>query len=227
MRSKKKINRKKCQSPTLDIVSRFASYISPQVQKVSDLFSLIGTAIINCNATLSNVKQWLIYQVDTSTGNDLQQIVLSTNPTINYAQLVIQPNTFQPNTYHFIYTLTMTNTDSSIFTGQIDTYLRITPSGLVISSLSLTQPMYGGTIEISRGQNQAISFNPFLFTYDIDGLTVITSLTFKYSCQIIDSNVAQGYPLIPGTSQIIYLADFKTNPSLTPLLTCFGSTGLD
>jgi hypothetical protein len=46
--------------------------------------------------------------------------------------------------------------------------------------------MYGGTIEITRGSNQAIQFNPYLFTYDIDGVTVITSLKFEYSCQIVN-----------------------------------------
>ena len=82
-------------------------------------------------------------------------------------------------------------------------------------------------LEISRGQNQIIAFNPFLFTYDIDGLTVITSLTFKYSCQVIDSNVDQGFPKITGTNQTIYLTDFIAVSSLIPLLACFGSTGLN
>ena len=87
--------------------------------------------------------------------------------------------------------------------------------------------MYGGTIEISRGQSQSIAFNPFLFTYDIDGISIITSLTFKYSCQVIDSNVPKGFPRMPITNQIIYLSDFKTNSSLISLMNCFNSTGLN
>ena len=188
---------------------------------------MIGIATINCNSTLSNVKQWFVYQVDSTTGNDLQQIILNTNPTINYAQLVIQPKTFPNGLYRFVYTLTMTNTDSTIFTSQVDTFVNIIPSGLVLSSLSLSQPMYGGTIEISRGQSQSIAFNPFLFTYDIDGISIITSLTFKYSCQVIDSNVPKGFPRMPITNQIIYLSDFKTNSSLISLMNCFNSTGLN
>jgi hypothetical protein len=49
--------------------------------------------------------------------------------------------------------------------------------------------MYGGTIEITRGSNQAIQFNPYLFTYDIDGEAVITSLKFEYSCQIVNQSI--------------------------------------
>ena len=46
--------------------------------------------------------------------------------------------------------------------------------------------MYGGTVEITRGSNQTIQFNPYLFSYDIDGVAVITNLKFDYSCQIVN-----------------------------------------
>jgi hypothetical protein len=85
--------------------------------------------------------------------------------------------------------------------------------------------MYGGTIEITRGQNQTIQFNPYLFTYDIDNEAVITSLTFKYACQLIDANIPKGYPLQPVTNKTIYLDDFKSNLSLSQLNSCFNSTG--
>jgi hypothetical protein len=104
---------------------------------------------------------------------------------------------------------------------QIDTFVQIIPSGLVLSTLRLSQPMYGGRIEITRGLNQKIEFNPFLFTYDIDALAVITSLTFKYACQIIDSNIPSGYPQLPGNNQMVYLDDIKQNSSLKNLDRCF------
>ena len=56
-------------------------------------------------------------------------------------------------------------------------------------------------------------------------MAIITSLTFKYACQIIDSNVPQGYPQIPGTFDVIYLDDFKINTSLSSLESCFNTTG--
>ena len=115
---------------------------------------------------------------------------------------------------------------NTVFSAFAFTYIRIIPSGLVLSSLRLSQPMYGGTIEITRGQNQQIQFNPYLFTYDIDNVAVKTSLKFKYSCQIIDSNIPSDYPLQPGTNQTIHLDEFKSNPSLSQLNTCFNSTGI-
>jgi hypothetical protein len=181
-------------------------------------------ATINCNASLSNQKQWYIFSVDSNTGIDLQQITLPTNPTMNYAELVLQPQTFSSGLYRFIYTLTMVNPDGTLLSGQIDTFVKIIPSGLVLSTLSLNQPMYGGKIEISRGQAQMIAFNPFLFSYDIDSIAVITSLTFKYACQVIDSNVEKGFPFVPSTNQQMYLTDLKQDPTLINYNTCFNNT---
>ena len=207
----------------MEIESRTPLYTKPRIQTKSDLFSLSGITTINCNTSLSNQKKWLIYKVDEITGQDLEQITqsLKNNPTIDYAELVIQPQTLTYGLYRFVFTSSMNDMTSS----QIDTFVKIIPSGLVLSTLSLSQPMYGGTIEITRGWNQSIKFNPFLNTYDIDSVAVITSLSFKYSCQIIDSNVEQGYPQMPGTNKTIYLNEFKSNQNLISFLKCFKSLG--
>jgi hypothetical protein len=161
------------------------------------------------------------------TGKAQQKMVINNNPTLNYAELVLQPQTLDYGVYRVLYTLKMSGANLTSFQSQIDTFIQIIPSGLVISALRSSQPMYGGTIEITRGFYQQIQFNPFLNTYDIDSVAVITSLTFKYSCQIIDSNIQNGYPQIPGTNQLIYLDDFKINSSLSSLNSCFNSTGLN
>ena len=109
----------------------------------------------------------------------------------------------------------------------MDTFVRIQPSGLMISTLNQIVGSYGGLIEITRGSRQPIKFNPFLNTYDTDSLATIRSLTFKYACQVVDSNIEQGYPLMPNNySQIIYLDQFKYDSSLDQsILQCFNSTG--
>jgi hypothetical protein len=209
----------------LDINSRAPTFNDPTVYKRSDLFSLVATMTINCNATLSNVKQWAIFQVNTQTGLDQVQIQLNTNPTINYAELVIQPQTLLVGLYRFVFTFSLTL--STPVSSQIDTYIKIVQSGLVISALSLSQPMFGGSIEITRGSNQTIQFNPFTNSYDIDKKAVITSLKFRYSCQIIDSGVPRGYPQVnDATNQTIFLDDFKANASLIKWLECFNTTGI-
>ena len=151
-------------------------------------------------------------------------VVLKSNPTINYAELVLQPQTLSYGLYRLNYRVTMLYNVS--LTSQIDTFIKIIPSGLVLSTLKLSQPMYGGTIEITRGTNQSIQFDPFLFTYDIDSIADITSLTFKYSCQKIDSGLESGYPKISGTNKIINLDEIKLNSSLKIYDKCFNTTGI-
>ena len=184
------------------------------------MIKLMGDTIINCLTSLTNQKQWLIYELDQLTGTFLREILLVNNPSINYADLVLQPQTLSYGLYMILFTVTMENVS---FTSFAETFIRITPSGLVLSSQKLRQSMYGGTIEITRGQNQSIQFDPFIFTYDIDNEAAISSLKFKYACQIIDLNVTRGYPQIPGENQTIYLNDFKINYSLTQYMQCFNS----
>ena len=185
------------------------------------MFSLIGSTSLSCNSSsLVAKKEWLIYRVSEQTGLDLNSIKLINNPTINYAELVIQPKTLLYGLYRFVYTVIINN-----LTYKVDTFVQIVPSGLVLSTLSLSKGIYGGSIKITRGQNQSILFNPFLNSYDTDSLLVITTLNFKYSCQIIDSNVESGHPKIPGTNTLIYMDDFNYNTSLQSLQKCFNTTG--
>ena len=167
--------------------------------------------------TLENRKEWLIFKLNKNTGVPEQQILLNFNPTIMYGVLVIQAKTLDFGLYSFAYTVTMQMNGNSIsLTSKVETFISLEPAGLVLSTLKLIQPMFGGTIEITRGLGQKILFNPFIHTYDVDGIAVITSLTFKYACQIIDSNVEKGYPKDSATNSTIHLDDSKLDPSLRP-----------
>jgi hypothetical protein len=136
---------------------------------------------------LANLKGWSIIVVNKMTGIDEKQINLNTNPSFAYAELVLQPQTLSYGLYRIVFTATTVFLNSNnTLSNSIDTFIEIIPSDLVISSLKLSKPMYGGTIEITRGSNQYIPFNPYLFTYDIDGVAVITGLKFEYSCQIVN-----------------------------------------
>ena len=119
----------------------------------------------------------------------MSQIILKNNPTLNNAELILQPQTLAYGLYRFVYTVSMV-TSLMIESQSVDTFIEITRTNdcLIISSLKLNRPMFGTTIEITRGFNQEIQFNPYLFTYDIDNVAVITSLSFKYACQIVEAN---------------------------------------
>jgi hypothetical protein len=209
---------KKCQSPHVKIVNAEINTTYPIIFKQNELIQLISETAFS--STWLNHKEWKIFKFN---DENEQQIFIYNNPTINCADLVLQPQTLSYGVYRIVFTVKMINTNCS---ASAFTNIRIIPSGLVLSSLKLSQPMYGGTIEITRGQNQQIQFDPYLFTYDIDRMAVITSLSFKYSCQLIDANILQGYPLQPGTNLTIYLDDFKANPTISQLNTCFNSTGM-
>jgi hypothetical protein len=172
----------------LNIVARTFSYKSPQIFKKSDLINLIGLTQINCISTLSNTKEWSIFLVSNNTGRDMTQILLKNNPTINYAELIVQPHTLAYGLYRFVFTVSMSSA-SVMARESIDTFVEIqrTSDSLVISSLKLSRPMFGATIEITRGFNQVIQFNPYLFTYDVDNVCDVMQLTFDYSCQMVNA----------------------------------------
>jgi hypothetical protein len=207
-----------CQAPIIDLPSFSSNLSHKSIKRQNDLIYISTSITINC-MSLSNVKQWNIYKIENQNEKLIQ---IQDNPTINYAELVLQPKTLDYGLYRFVFTVTMVNTGVS---NSIETYIQIIPSGLILSTLKLSQPMYGGRIEISRGLNQKIEFNPFLFTYDIDSVAVITSLTFKYACHIKDSNITNGYPQMAVTNQTVYLDDIKQNSSLKYLDHCFNASG--
>ena len=198
-------------------------FSQPNIFKKNDQITLTSITTINCSTSLNNRKEWKIYKINDLSGQMEMEVLLETNPTLFYAELVLQPQTLSYGVYLCIFSVTML--DSNL-TSSAQSYIKIIPSGLVLSSLKASRPMYGGILEISRGQNQTIQFDPFLFTYDIDGDAIITSLVFKYTCQIIDSNLAHGYPQWPSTNQTIYLDDLKFNSSLSQFNTCFNSTSM-
>ena len=210
----------KCDKPELNIIPRSFSFVNPIISKRNDMIVLKGITIIKCSTTLSNEKQWLIYKLNDLNGNVESRILLK-NLAVNYADLVIQPKSLEYGVYKIVYKVIMSNTS---FYEQVDTFLKIEPTGLVLSSLRLMRPMYGGLIEITRGLNQTISFDPYLFTQDLDQVVVISSFKFKYSCQIIESNVVKGGSGGSGYAQI-YLSDLKLNSSLKSYEECLNNLG--
>jgi hypothetical protein len=184
--------------------------------KQRQFINIISEITYNCNLT-SYQNIWYLYKIDTKTGLNPQEIALENN--LN-SELVVPPYTLSYGLYRFVFTVSLCDLYS-----EIETYVKIIPSGLVLSTLDQSEGIYGGLIEISRGTNQSISFDPFLNTYDLDSFVEITTLTFKYACQVIDSDIQQGYPLNPQTNRTINLDEFKLSTSLRRLLTCFNSTG--
>jgi len=142
-----------CPNPQVTLASLSylsIDYLQPITKKLSDLIAIATSTKILC-PSLTHTKQWTIYQLNANTGQNEKEIPIQNNPTINYAELVLQPKTLSYGLYQFIFTVTLTLKDShQQISSQVFTYIKIEPSGLFLSTLSLIKPMYGGTIEITR-----------------------------------------------------------------------------
>jgi len=200
-------------------------------KQYNEQISLIGLISLSSKSDLIVYKkQWNLYKIVKQMKSQIDQeqsILIKNNPTLTNQDLVLQPQTLDYGLYRIYFSVTFKSKsliNNNMSTISVDTYLSIIPSGLVLSTLKLSQPMYGGTIEITRGINQSIDFDPFLFTYDIDSKAVISSLSFKYSCQIINNQV--GTIGLVNNSNMIYLDAIKQQKSVNPMtMSCFNSTG--
>jgi hypothetical protein len=193
--------------------------------------TLVGLISLGIKSDLSVYKkQWNLFKIvkQMNNQNDHEQsILIKNNPTFTNQDLVLQPQTLDYGLYRFYFSVTFKSnslTNINMSTLNLDTFLSIIPSGLVLSTLKLSQPMFGGTIEITRGTNQSIDFDPFLFTYDIDSKAVITSLSFKYSCQIVNDQGETIGLVNDSNTNITYLdtITIKQQKSANPMTkTCF------
>jgi len=173
-----------CFKPTLNI-----DINQPPVVKRSEMLTLSGKTQINCMQNMRNTKKWFIYKINATLGGRDEEIVLKNNPTLGNADLVIQPNTLDYGLYKFTFKVALDN--FNLIQSHIDTYVNVTPSGLVVQALSLNGKKNddgGGITEVTRGLNESLQFNPYLNSYDIDGLAVMTSQVFEYMIQIIDND---------------------------------------
>jgi hypothetical protein len=216
----------KCSDPTLEIKNGANLFYAPVNFKRSDMISITSITNISCLITLDNKKEWLIYKINEATGLVTEKLTFPSNPTIYYAELVLPSRALDYGTYKFVYKLSMLDTNNLVFENEAFTYVKIVQTGLIISAINLNQLSQGGTIEINRGTNQIIEFNPALNSYDLDNTLIMTSLKYKFYCQIIDSGIQRGYPQA-NLNENVDLKTYKLNPSTKINInqTCLESTG--
>ena len=204
-----------CFNPILSITNRSSLFYSPTIYNRSNLFFIETTTVINCTDNLNNTKTWFIYKTDPLSGARGAQVKLTNNPTVNYAEIVIQPNSLSYGLYRFLYQVSMSGPNTVAFMNQIDTYIKIIPSGIVVSAFN------NGLNEIRRGLSQNIVLDPVTNSYDLDNLISTSALNFKFYCQILDDGIARGFSYLTLHTKIDLLM-FKKNPSLSnSIFSCF------
>ena len=216
-----------CNEASLGIVNGAMLFYAPVLYQRNELITIVSVTNISCLVSLYNTKAWTVYKIDPTTGLSTTTVALTGNPTVNYAELVIPPNLLDYGTYKLVYQLTMLDTNNAVFSNQAYTFIKIVQSGLVISAVNLNQLNAGGTVELNRGTNQMIEFNPALNSYDIDGMVLMTSMTYSFYCQVIDAGVQMGYPQAYANAKLdLYTYKLKSTVNINTNQTCFNSTGL-
>jgi hypothetical protein len=114
----------------------------------------------------------------------------------------------------------MTN-DGSVFSNDISTYVQVIPTGLVVNALQ------NGLQSMLIGSNQTLTFNPAMYSFDMDNFISPQLLEFKFFCQKVNASA-----MIIGNigSSQIDLYQYKMNNSLMGMfsnLTCFYSNGIN
>ena len=176
-----------CLIPQLDIENRAANFLNPTKILRSKTFSVVSVTTLTCDFNLKNSKQWYLYEIDPAKGTVVKSISLANNPSANNAELLIKSNSLQYATYRFVYQVSMYGSTSS-FVQQIDTYIKIEPTGIAIF------PFSGGMKQKTIGVGQMIELDPGKYSYDFDGLLNGTQLKYRFFCRIVIDGLAQEFP---------------------------------
>ena len=207
-----------CQRPGLSIIQQSVLYYEPSVFKRSDMISIVSNTQIRCSLSLLNIKKWRIFSIDSSSSQINSEVNLINNPTVNFAELVIQENTLDYGTYKVVYQVQMVgqNQDLNAFQSLTEHFIKIVPSGLVINAFK------DGEFEIRRGINQTIELNPGLYSNDLDSIVDFKLMKFHFFCSIMENGFIISEPF-SSLLQMVDLATFKANKA-SILESCFNDT---
>ena len=212
-----------CQRPTLDIENRAADFLTPVSFLRSKMFSLVGVTTLNCDSNLQNIKQWLVYDIDPMKGTmkSIKPINLGNNPSVYNAELFIPSNFLPFGTYKFIYKVNMYG-DGASFIDQVDTYVKIVSSGMAIFSFS------GGMKQMTIGVGQSIDLDPGKYSYDLDGISSGTGLTYRFYCRILIDGLPEQFPSdsYDNFLDLQKIQGGTVNVTMSTANTCFNTTSM-
>ena len=205
-----------CRRPEIEILNRSSQFFQPSIILRSKRFSIIGNTKINCKLSIRNIRQWTLFFIRESNGDPIRQIDIASNPTSTFNELVVPSNSLIYGLYRFVYKVEMysNNVDLSAFQEEVDHYVKIVPSGIVV------QVFPGGMYKIRRGINQNIVLDPTFYSYDLDSVYPIKNLKFKYYCSIFENGILVKSPKI-SLDNSIDLVKIKKNFSIYSNYSCF------
>ncbi|CAF1080145.1 unnamed protein product, partial [Brachionus calyciflorus] len=208
-----------CNRPRVDIENRSSLFYQPRIIQRSKRFSIIGITKVNCKKSFKNLRKWSLFSIRESNGRIIREISITSNPTSSFTELVIPSNSLSYGLYKFVYKVQMfdTNSDLAAFQIDVDHYVKIVPSGIVV------QLFPGGMTNIRRGLDQNIILDPTIYSYDLDSYFSVKNLKFKFYCSIIEDGIIIKSPLI-SLNKFIDLESIKFNYTRNfSSISCFDS----
>ncbi|XP_036357895.1 polycystin-1-like isoform X2 [Octopus sinensis] len=155
-----------CEPPHIVIREVSYNFMEPLVVKRNKLVRFLTKTTISCKHTLKNIKLWSIIPADPNSGEEIgEPVTLLDNPSINFAELAIEPSILETGFYKVIYNVKMDPTEfpnQEVFQTKVSTYLKIISSDLVIMIEN------GGASERLWGINTILTLSPEKYSYDPD-----------------------------------------------------------
>ena len=145
---------------------------------------------------------------------------LKSNPTIYASTLVIQGNALEYGIYRF-YLSSKVVLGKNAYNYQSEKFFLIIPSGITVFGLE------NGNTQAYIGKNQSFELNPPKYSFDLDMLTPMSALTFKFYCYITPTGTQSDQTFLSQvlSDQVDDLNTIKTKQA-SPVNFCFNSTGI-
>lgn len=142
----------------------------------SKMFYLTSITYFSCNTLSYSFKYtWSVSRTDI-----VKTIGLTSNPTWQSSELVIQSNTLDYGSYKFSLNLTaVAFGDKSLQTTttiSISRLIQIVPTGIVVNAIR------NGISSVLIGLQQNFTLNPALYSSDLDNVILASQLKFKFYC---------------------------------------------
>lgn len=197
---------------------------SPLVVERSELLKIRSTTVYTCLQNFTTKNFWRVFSINSETLNETL-VTFKNNPTVNQSELVIRSNTLFYGLYRISHTVLLevdtgyVKNINNLFESSLDTYVQIVPTGIAVFGLE------NGNDYILIGNNQSLTVNPLVNSYDMDFLIKTSSLEFKFYCFIYD--VEQPYPDNVNHFDLensVDLMEYKTSKS-DDITSCFNTSG--
>lgn len=160
-----------------------------------------------CSYSCSSNILWTVYTLDQSTYQRISPVDLGINPTITSTQLTILAASLAYGLYEIraAVDLKINSQDQTTSENQ-SIYIQIVRTGPTINALP------NGATSVTIGLNQAYTLAPAVYSYDLDKIVDISSLSFKFYCwqnqsyyqvnniDLVDLHSAKNWGIVPPDS---------------------------